>query len=211
MFYSILDTTRKALLPLLAAFQKEGFYLAGGTGLALQIGHRDSVDFDFFRGGSFDTNKLFEKARTIFAGHDLEKIQDADQTLSLLVDKTVRISFFSYPYKLIENSSRDDYFIFASIADIGCMKLSSITGRASNKDYVDIYFILHNIRLAELLEKIKVKFPELNNANILKGLVYFDDVTQEPLKFTEGYEVDFDTVKTYLEGEVKKYYQGILA
>ena len=211
MFYSILDTTRKALLPLLAAFQKEGFYLAGGTGLALQIGHRDSVDFDFFRGGSFDTNKLFEKARTIFSGHDLEKIQDADQTLSLLVDKTVRISFFSYPYKLIENSSRDDYFIFASIADIGCMKLSSITGRASNKDYVDIYFILHNIRLAELLEKIKVKFPELNNANILKGLVYFDDVTQEPLKFTEGYEVDFDTVKTYLEGEVKKYYQGILA
>ena len=211
MFYSILDSTRKALLPLLTSFQQDGFYLAGGTGLALQIGHRDSVDFDFFREESFDTNKLFEKTRTVFSGHDLEKIQDADQTLSLLVDKTVRISFFSYPYKLIENSSRDDYFIFASIADIGCMKLSSITGRASNKDYVDIYFILHNIRLAELLEKIKVKFPELNNANILKGLVYFDDVTQEPLKFTEGYEVDFDTVKTYLEGEVKKYYQGILA
>lgn len=68
MFYNILDQKRLALLPLFKSF-KEGFYLAGGTALALQIGHRDSVDFDFFSEEDIDTKELFERLRKIFAGH----------------------------------------------------------------------------------------------------------------------------------------------
>mgnify|MGYP001561033274 CR=1 FL=1 len=68
---NILDNDRKAVLPLLKNLSEEGFYLAGGTGLALQIGHRDSIDFDFFKEGDYDTAQLAEKLSALFSTHVL--------------------------------------------------------------------------------------------------------------------------------------------
>ena len=78
MFYNILDKKRKNILPFLKNF-KSDFYLAGGTALALQIGHRDSIDFDFFAPQDIDTKKLFEKIRDIFQDFEISKIQEENK------------------------------------------------------------------------------------------------------------------------------------
>src|SRR3989344_873962 len=120
----ILDAKRKNLLPLLAAF-KEDFYLAGGTALALQIGHRLSVDFDFFTEVPFDPNELFAKIEKIFVSHKVRQVQNEKNTLSVFVDG-IKISFFYTPYALLADTIDDSYLRLASIRDIGCFKLGAI-------------------------------------------------------------------------------------
>ena len=203
MFYSILDKKRLNILPLFGSF-KDTFYLAGGTSLALQIGHRDSIDFDFFSQEDINTKELFERLREIFAEHKLLKIQEEPNTLTVLIDRSVKISFFTYKYKLIDKTIGDDNLTYASISDIACMKLSAITGRATNKDYIDLYFILNLFSLSNLLEKAQEKYPELDRNLILKSLVYFDDITAEKIMFKNNNDISFEDVKQRLKNEVKK-------
>ena len=203
MFYDILDNKRLDLLPFFKNFKKD-FYLGGGTALALQIGHRDSVDFDFFKKGELDTQKLFGDLGEIFKSHPILKVQEEFNTLSLIIFDDIKLSFFGYKYKLIRGLIYEEDLNLASIEDIGCMKLSAITGRASNKDYIDLYFILQDIDLAELLEQSSKKFPDLDRNLILKSLVYFEDVHLEPIMFKNNNHIDFDEVKFFLEMKVKE-------
>src|SRR3989344_5711569 len=202
MFYDILDKKRIDLLPLFKNFKKD-FYLGGGTALALQIGHRDSIDFDFFKEGEIDAKKLFGNLKEIFNGHPVLKVQEEFNTLSLIVLDDIKLSFFGYKYKLIKELVYEEDLNLASVEDIGCMKLSAITGRASSKDYVDLYYILQNVDLAELLEKILKKLPDLDKNLILKSLVYFEDVIFEPIMFKNNNHIDFEAVKKFLEEKVK--------
>ena len=203
MFYNILDKKRLGILPLFRSF-KDNFYLAGGTSLALHLGHRDSIDFDFFSEEDIRTEKLFERLREIFKGHTLLKIQEEINTLTVLIDESIKISFFTHKYKLIDKTISDENLTLASIEDIACMKLLAITGRASNKDYIDLYFILKPFSLSELLDKAHGKYPELDRNLILKSLVYFEDVTQEKIIFKNKNDIDFEEVKKRLKSEVKK-------
>ena len=203
MFYSILDTKRQAILPLFARF-KERFYLAGGTALALQLGHRDSIDFDFFTEHPFDTAALFAQLTDIFNGHTLLKTQDETNTLSVLVDESIKISFMTYPYTLLSPTVDEPYLCIASVVDIGCMKLSAIVGRATLKDYVDIYYILKMMPLAELLDRSAKKFPSVDVGLTLKSLVYFDDIDTEPISFTTSHEVTLAAIQQSLQEAIKK-------
>ncbi len=203
MFYDILDKKRIDLLPFFKNFKKD-FYLGGGTALALQIGHRDSFDFDFFKEGEIDTQKLFSNLEEFVKGHHILKVQEERDTLGLIIDDNVKVSFLGYKYKLIKELIHEENLDLASVEDIGCMKLSAITGRASSKDYVDLYYILQNIDLAGLLEKTSRKFPDIDRNLILKSLVYFEDVIFEPVMFKNNNYVDFDEIKKYLEEKVKR-------
>lgn len=196
MHYEILDENRIKILPLLKNF-KDDFYLAGGTGLALQIGHRDSIDFDFFSDKHIDTEKLFFKLKEVFIGHKIDKIQEEKDTLGLIINDEIKLSFMYYPYGLIEKYTVDDDNLrIASISDIACMKLSAIVSRSVLKDYVDIYYLLKEMSLQNLLKVSKEKMPELDENLILKSLVYFDDVAQEKIMFRNNMNVTFDEVKT---------------
>jgi len=203
MHYEILDEQRKNILPLLGKL-KNDFYLAGGTALALEIGHRDSIDFDFFSEKPVDTQKLFETLREIFKDHTLVKIQEEANTLSVIVDERIKLSFFSYPHSLLADPINEEYLRLADVKDIACMKLSAVTGRASNKDYIDLYYILQTLPLSHLLILARQKFDSIDTNLILKSLVYFEDITVEPILFKERKEVSFDAVKSFLEKEVKK-------
>ncbi len=207
MFYDILDKKRKDVLPLLADFKK-GFYLGGGTALALQLGHRDSVDFDFFNQKDLDTKKLFDNIRETFSGKELKKIQEEKNTLTVLVDKDIKLSFFTYKYPLIKDLKEEKYLNLASVEDIGCMKLSAIISRATNKDYIDLYYILQRIELPELLKWAEQKFPEIETNLILKSLVYFEDVEVETINFKHNKEIDFEEVKNFLIKKVKEIQEG---
>jgi len=203
MFYSILDKKRINILPLLKEFRKE-FYLAGGTALALQIGHRDSIDFDFFCAEKIDTKKLFKKIKTVFNEHTILKTQEEENTLSVFIDNHIRLSFFTFEYKLIGKSVNDKYLRLASIYDIACMKFSAITSRARSKDYIDLYFIMQANRLEDLLIKCEEKMPDLDINLILKSLVFFDDIEEEKIIFKNNNRLSFRQVKEYLKEEVKK-------
>jgi len=202
MFYDILDKKRLNILPLLKNFKKD-FYLGGGTSLALQIGHRDSIDFDFFSKKDINTKIFFEQLKEIFKGHKLINIQEEYNTLTILVDKTIKISFFTHKYKLIKKINTENLSL-ASIEDIGCMKLSATTGRASNKDYIDLYFILKYFSLSDLLKKTYLKYPELEKNLILKSLIYFEDITLEKILFKNNNDIPFEKIKEKLKNEVKK-------
>lgn len=205
IFYSIFDKKRLIFLPLLKNFKRD-FYLAGGTGLALQIGHRDSIDFDFFTEKDINTAKLFEQLKKVFKGYKIVKVQEEKNTLSVIIDDIIKLSFFTYKYKLVNKTIKTEYFDLSSITDIACMKLSAIVSRATNKDYVDIYYILKKIDLPVLLDKMKNKFPDMDVNVVLKSLVFFDDIEKEPLRFRNNNRVNFQEVKDYFKKEVKGLY-----
>lgn len=203
MHYEILDKNRIEILPLLREFRKD-FYLAGGTGLALQIGHRDSIDFDFFSGLHIDTEKLFFRIKEIFIGHKISKIQEEKDTLGIIIDDEIKLSFMYYPYNLIEKTIDSENLRIASINDIACMKLSAIVSRSVLKDYVDLFFILKEMSLMNLLQISNKKIPELDENLILKSLVYFNDVDQEKIIFKNNMNITFDEIKVDFVKRVKE-------
>jgi len=204
MFYNILDKKRLAILPLLGLL-KNTFYLSGGTSLALQIGHRDSIDFDFFTKENIDTAKLFEELKSIFENKKIAKVQEEKNTLTVILENTIKLSFFTYKYKLLQKPIQVENLQLASIEDIGCMKLSAIVSRATFKDYVDLFFILKIIKLPILLEKIPQKFPELDANLVLKSLIYFRDIKRESLKFKNNHLVKLKEIEKFFKIEVQKY------
>ncbi len=205
MYYKILNKKRQLILPFLKNF-KNDFYLAGGTGLAMQIGHRDSIDFDFFTPRDFDTKKLFSSLKEVFTGYKIVKIQEEKNTLTVLIDQEIKLSFFTYKYPLLKKTINEDNLHIASIEDIGCMKLSAITGRASNKDYVDINFILQTIGLKTLLKHAAKKFPDLDGNLILKSLVYFNDIEKERIIYKNHNQVSFKRIAEFLTKEVNSLF-----
>lgn len=198
MFYDILDKKRREILPLFKPFKKD-FYLAGGTALALQIGHRDSVDFDFFSKKDIDTNEVFAKLKEVFKGYKIVKVQEEENTLTVIIDENIAVSFFGYKYKLIKPLVKEEYFNLASIEDIGCMKLSAIIGRKSNKDYIDIYYILQKVKLRYILDMARKKMPELDRNLVVKNLVYFKDIEASPIKFRNNNKVTLKEVEKYIK------------
>ncbi len=202
MYYDILDKKRLDILPLLKVF-KDDFYLAGGTALALYIGHRDSIDFDFFSLRDLDTVKLFEKIKKVFAEHEILKIQEENNTLTVLIDDNIKLSFFTYKYDLLERKLDEENLFLASVEDIACMKLSAVLGRASNKDYIDLFYILQDYNLSDILKLFQKKFADTDINLVLKSLVYFDDVDIEPIMFKHKKDIDFEKVKLFLIEKIK--------
>lgn len=202
MHYEILDKKRLEILPILNKF-KDRFYLAGGTGLALILGHRDSIDFDFFSNQHFDTQKLYYEILDVFNDKKITKIQEEKDTLVFILEDEIKISFFYYPYPVIDKFIDEENFKIASIKDIACMKLSAIVNRSILKDYVDLYFILQIESLTILLKFLKNKMPDLDQNLILKSFVYFDDIEQEKILFKNNYTVSLNTIKSFFITLVK--------
>jgi predicted nucleotidyltransferase component of viral defense system len=113
------------------------YYLAGGTALALQIGHRKSIDLDYFINGNIDILKLKNRISEIFKGHEIEFTFEEKNTLWCIIDM-VKVSFISRFDALMDGVLTVDNFRLASINDLTAMKLSAICGREEYKDYFDL-------------------------------------------------------------------------
>jgi hypothetical protein len=135
----------------------DGWTLAGGTGLALQMGHRVSEDFDFFRTDGFSADRLHEALRQIGA---VETLQEEDRTLTVNV-ASVKISFFSVPDDFLYPGNPYLFFQLADPRDIALMKLAAISGRGSRKDFIDLYSILHGgLSLEQCFQWLPLKYGE---------------------------------------------------
>jgi len=157
----------------------DDFYLAGGTCLALHIGHRQSIDFDFFIQDDFDTSSIINRLTKI---GNYQRDNEEKNTINGSLNG-IRISFFGYRYNII-----DDFIFFnkirlAGLKDIAAMKLEAIAGRGSKKDFIDLFFLLQQYTLEEIFSFHTLKYGiGLNNQyHHLKSLVYFTDAENEAM------------------------------
>ncbi|KKR08761.1 MAG: hypothetical protein UT37_C0027G0009 [Parcubacteria group bacterium GW2011_GWA2_39_18] len=203
--FEILDESRKELLPVFANF-KNRFYLAGGTALALQIGHRQSIDFDFFTETAFTPESLIGELKDIFPAKTFEIIDQQKNTLNIIfLGGEIKVSFLHYPYPLLNPPLDAQSMNLASKEDIAAMKCSAILSRSELKDYVDLYYLIKEISLERIMKCLTLKMPGLSHALVLKSLSYFNDVNEDKLLFMPGFEVSFSEVKKFLEKEVRNY------
>lgn len=203
MFTNILlIDTKKILRDLKKTSIVQDFYLSGGTGLALQIGHRESQDLDFFSEKDFDVELLQVELAKI--GH-LESIQLDKGTLNCFIDN-VKIQFLHYPYKLLEKKLEWEGIFVSSMLDIACTKLLTISSRGSKKDFIDLYFLLQTYTLAFLFEKLEEKYTNLNydKLHILKSLIYFEDAEKQPFPRMHE-EISWEIIKKEIEKAVKEF------
>ncbi len=180
MFREILTGAQQTVLELLSRIPEiRTFYLAGGTGLALHLGHRRSRDFDFFRSKEFRPQDLLTQLRGV---GDIEVLQEAAGTLTVIVG-SVPTSFFHYDYPLLRRLQEAPWSIeLAHPDDIVAMKLAALAGRGSRKDFVDLYFYC---REGGALEKVFALFREkyrgvtVDEYHLLRSLTFFDDAEAE--------------------------------
>ena len=167
----------KALGPHMAP---KGFYLAGGTALAIHYGHRVSVDLDWFTAQPFDDSLLL--AQTLRnSGLDLEIEQVSPGTLHGSV-QDVRVTFLQYQYPMLKSVQywKDMDCDLAALEDLACMKLSAIAQRGARKDFCDLYALEKtSFTLQEMLGFYQRKFGIRDIGSVLYGLVYFDDAENE--------------------------------
>lgn len=182
MHEKVLPANSRKILADLAALDRDaldGWILAGGTGLALRLGHRISDDFDFFRTEGMDSAALHE---ALGSAARYETLQDSENTLTVLVDG-VKVSFFQVRDPFIFDTQPYLFFSVADTKEIALMKLIAIANRGSRKDFIDLYTILRDgpvLRDYFLMLPEKYGGERINAHHILKSLTYFADAEEEP-------------------------------
>lgn len=191
-----LKTVSPKLLELLVKLMQHEaltpFYLVGGTALALQLGHRLSIDLDFFGNQELDELEINNILKEYVGNFQI--VQKTKNILIYAADD-IKIDFVNYPYAWIAAPIKENPIRLASLEDIAAMKLNAISGRGSKKDFVDIYFLLKRYNLKELLVFYERKYPNGSLFLVLKSLNYFEDAEQQEMPMMLV-PVDWQEIKT---------------
>lgn len=183
-----------------------GFYLAGGTALALQVGHRRSVDLDWFSPSPIEPLALAADLRG--AGIPVDVTDTGKGTLHGTADG-VKLSFleYRYPHLALPIEWLECGVQLATLEDLACMKLSATGGRGSKKDFIDIFALgRESFTLDQMLEFYSQKYSVSDLGHTLFALTYFDDA--EPEDTPEMlWQIEWDEVKRAIEGWVQEYTQ----
>jgi hypothetical protein len=187
----ILEALKKSVL------LNNSFYLAGGTGLALILAHRRSVDFDFFSKADFSLEKILEQLRKYFKVNQISLAEMKKDTLIVFV-KNVQASFFYYNYPLIKPVIQKNGLSVASVEDISAMKMISIIQRGLKKDFIDLWAIIRETKhsLQDIFSFCKKKYGSAFSESIaLKALTYFKDAEEEDIPEGIKYNFLWDNIK----------------
>lgn len=157
----------------------QGFYLAGGTGLALRLGHRRSVDLDLFREDEFESADLQNRLSGL---PGLQIRQARRGTLHLTLHGT-SVSFLHFPYPLLFPLAQFQTLRVADPRDLACTKVNAIATRGNRRDFVDLYVTAQEYGLAEILRWFEEKFrgTPFNRVHLYKALTYFEDAEAQPM------------------------------
>ncbi|PIP18627.1 MAG: hypothetical protein COX41_07210 [Candidatus Omnitrophica bacterium CG23_combo_of_CG06-09_8_20_14_all_41_10] len=203
VFEQVLPGNTKAVLALLEKSEViQKAYLAGGTALALQLGHRISYDLDFFTQEEFDAEMLLPEIEEI-SDFQLEKI--SWRTI-LGKFEDVKFSIFYYKYPLLYAAKKFGMIKITDIRDIAAMKIAAIASRGTKRDFVDLYFICKEIvTLPDAIQLYDKKYKNLatTEIHIMKSLVYFEDAESDEMpKMLK--KAEWEDVKKYFEDEVRR-------
>ncbi len=190
----------RELAPLISSRQ---FYLGGGTALAIYLGHRLSIDLDWFTQGNIaDPLRFAQELRDEGASFITGSIERG--TLHGMMEM-VRLSFMEYHYPLLEPAILWPDFAcpLASVADLACMKLSAVAQRGSRKDFIDIFALASNLSLKEMLSLYQRKYSVKDISHVLYGLSYFDDAERE-ISPRLLWDMDWKVVKKTIQEWVRE-------
>lgn len=173
--------------------------LVGGTALALQIGHRQSIDIDLFGTLEADEYKISNVLRTFGTFSIIKKTEN----INIFLVNGVKVDLVNYPYSWIDDALIEDGIRIAGRKDIAAMKLAAIAGRGSKKDFIDMFFLLKEYSLAEMLGFYTTKFQDGSEMLVLKSLTYFEDAeTEETPRMMVPF--NWETVKETIASTVRK-------
>lgn len=175
MYKEILNPEQIKLLSLLKEFKRD-FYLAGGTAIALQIGHRRSIDYDLFSEKELDTLRIIRIIKK--AGFSIDAtIAESIEELTLVINR-VKVTFLQYPFKIGCPLSLDDIITMPDLLTLSAMKAFSLGKRSKWKDYIDLYFILkHYYSISDISKRAKELFKDGFNERLFREqLCYFEDI-----------------------------------
>lgn len=196
-------TTSTELMELLGVVMSnsifDNFTLVGGTSLALQIGHRNSIDIDLFG----NTRLFHDEFISFFEDYGNVLVTTKSKKIMQLSVNNIKVDLVDYPYPLIAPIKKFDNVRLISKEDIAAMKLNAIAGRGSKKDFIDLYFLLQYFSLEEMLKCYKAKYDDGNVFLVLKSLNYFEDAEEQitPKMFAD---FDWGKAKSFIVSELNK-------
>ena len=202
MHKEIISQEQKNILPLLEKFKTE-FYLAGGTAIALQIGHRKSIDFDLFTNHEIKIRILENQIKR--SGFQIEQVFTSNIDEFTVVINKVKVSFVSFPFFINSNEKLDNVINLPNLLTLAAMKAYALGRRSKWKDYVDLYFILRDFFSINIIshEASKIFGGSFNSRCFREQLIWFKDIDySEKVEFLEGKKVD--------NGEIKNFFKKIL-
>ncbi|HAI73896.1 MAG TPA: hypothetical protein DCS28_00155 [Candidatus Moranbacteria bacterium] len=178
------------------------FYLVGGTALAIQLGHRESIDLDWFSQDNFSNQEIkFELSKL----GNFQVISESDGTVNGMLDN-VKVSFLYYRYKTLFPLVNFEKIKMADERDIAAMKIDAVSSRGSKKDFVDIFFLLKKYSLEKIIGFFEKKYADINynKLHILKSLVYFAEADNEPIPIMIQ-DIDWEEVKKDMREKVNAW------
>lgn len=195
--WEVLATLKPILL-------KHEAVLAGGTALALQIGHRMSLDLDFFTTKVFNSEPIISAIRK--TGQSFRILAEEEGHIVMDIEG-VKFSLFHYAYPFLDKPARYQGINIAGILDIAAMKIIAVSQRGTKRDFVDMYFILQNIPFHKVAEHMVRRFGKerVNPVLIGKALAYFADADSNPEPEYIKIMVKWEKIKTFFKQHAKQF------
>lgn len=151
--------------------------LVGGTALALQLGHRVSIDLDLF--GNIEAS--LDEISTELSSFASVSPLSSSKMMRFLIVNGVKVDIVNYPYPWIDAPIVEGGIVLAGVHDIAAMKLSAITNRGTKKDFIDLYFLLKTYSLESLMDLYVEKYTSAQLFTTIKSLTYFEDAELDPM------------------------------
>lgn len=197
-YETIIPETHSLLEKLSALPVLEDARLVGGTALALQLGHRTSVDLDFFGRINADSEELREILREV----GRVEVASVSKNINIFWINGVKVDMVNYPYPWLDLPIVEDGVRLASLNDIAAMKVSAIVNRGTKKDFIDLYTLLQHFALDEILDMYSRKYSDGSLFIVMKSLTYFDDAETDPMPNVLN-DTTWETVKDFLRKVVR--------
>ena len=197
------ETIEPKTLELLRKLQSLSIFehsrLVGGTALALQLGHRKSVDLDLFGTIEASPEDIQDACREV---GELE-ISKTSRNINIYWIDGIKADCVNYPYGWLDECRVVDGIRLASVNDIAAMKISAIINRGTKKDFIDLYFLLQEMSLNHILDLYDQKYPDGSRFVAIKSLTYFEDAEADPMPFMFN-DITWGDVEASIIAEVRK-------
>ena len=201
LHYTAIDPpTLELLKQLLGLSVFERMRLVGGTSLALQLGHRKSIDIELFGVLKDDEFAVSNALKTFKKVNLLQK----SKNISIYSIDGIKVDIVNYGYPWLSDIRLEDGIRLAQMDDIAAIKLSAVTGRGTKKDFIDIYYLLKQYSLKQLLDLYSKKYSDGSEFLVLKSLSYFSDADEDPDP-NMLHNVRWDQIKVYFRKLLREY------
>lgn len=196
---TVLPDTLELLKALMRMPELENMRLVGGTSLALQYGHRRSIDLDLFGEADEDTDELTEALRenvdkVVVGGHS--------KRIKAYYLNNVKVDIVNYSYPWIDDPIVEDGIRLASPKDIAAMKVNAVIGRGTKKDFIDIFYLLKHFTFYDLIQFYLKKYPDGSEYRALLSMAYFDDADPQPMPYMFE-QIEWEDIKQCIRHEVE--------